>query len=200
MNTTSLAKLYDRLSPRERLPLIVAASGRGDQVEADRLLRSAPRIGYALPDYFGLADGVQNLALFHLLELLDLAAMYWRVSAAQADAESSPGKEGKVVAARLLATKRMFAFLFTVEADAWKQFCAEMQLDGELLLRGLPGYANLDLTEEEARRSAYSQEEATAWVRRKGNSTEEAVTVEAVVASMQEMVTWRAGWWGQGVA
>ena len=33
MNTNGLAKLYDRLTPKERLPLILAASARGDEAE-----------------------------------------------------------------------------------------------------------------------------------------------------------------------
>jgi hypothetical protein len=37
VNTQNLAKLYYRLTPRERLPLIIAAVEGGDQAEADRL-------------------------------------------------------------------------------------------------------------------------------------------------------------------
>ena len=43
MNTESLAKLYDRLTPFERVPLIAAAVSRGDEVERDRLVRSAAK-------------------------------------------------------------------------------------------------------------------------------------------------------------
>ena len=34
MTINDLAKLYDRLTPRERLPLIIAASERGDEAAA----------------------------------------------------------------------------------------------------------------------------------------------------------------------
>ena len=51
MNTKGLAKLYDRLRAAERLPLLVAASARGDEAEAQRLRRSAPRAARLLPDY-----------------------------------------------------------------------------------------------------------------------------------------------------
>jgi hypothetical protein len=58
MNTKVLAKLYDRLTPRERLPLILAASARNDEVEGQRLAQSAPRMALRLPDYHGLGEGL----------------------------------------------------------------------------------------------------------------------------------------------
>jgi hypothetical protein len=43
MNLRPLAKLYDRLTPLERLPLLIAAGAHGDQVEQERLNASAPK-------------------------------------------------------------------------------------------------------------------------------------------------------------
>jgi hypothetical protein len=57
VNTNGLAKLYDRLTPHERLPLIVAAAAWGDDQERQRLMGSAPKKLYEVPDYQGLADG-----------------------------------------------------------------------------------------------------------------------------------------------
>jgi hypothetical protein len=76
MNTDSLAKNYDVLSLAERLPLIHAASARGDSVEQERLKRSAPRVIYTVPDFFGLAEAFDEISTFHLLDLLDTAAAY----------------------------------------------------------------------------------------------------------------------------
>jgi hypothetical protein len=42
MTSTGLSKLYAHLLPRERLPLILAAQARGDEVEQQRLAASAP--------------------------------------------------------------------------------------------------------------------------------------------------------------
>jgi hypothetical protein len=42
MNFHRLTKLYDQLTPTERLPLIIAARARGDAVEQARLVESAP--------------------------------------------------------------------------------------------------------------------------------------------------------------
>src|SRR5947209_20597717 len=76
MNTNGLARHYDTLTPRERLPLIMAASARGDAVERDRLARSAPREHFSLPDYHGLAEGVLLAALLRGLAVLELAARF----------------------------------------------------------------------------------------------------------------------------
>jgi len=42
MNTASLARHYDALTPWERWPLLIAAEARADDVEHDRLAQSAP--------------------------------------------------------------------------------------------------------------------------------------------------------------
>jgi len=68
-----------RLDALGALPLIVAASSRADDVEVDRLIRSAPRHALRVPDYWGLAEGLKELATYYLLEQLDLAASYWQV-------------------------------------------------------------------------------------------------------------------------
>jgi len=78
MNTMPLAKLYSQLTPRERLPLIIAAGARGDEVEQKRLRASAPKEKLELPDYFGLARGLAEAGNYHLLTLLDLAAQFWQ--------------------------------------------------------------------------------------------------------------------------
>ena len=77
MTTNAPAKLYDRLKPQERLPLIIEAVDRGDRAEADRLSRPAPRIHVGLPDYPGLGEGLLLLSLFHPINQLDLAALFW---------------------------------------------------------------------------------------------------------------------------
>src|SRR5262245_50399752 len=110
MNTHGLARLYDRLTPRERLPLIMAASGRGDETERERLARSAPREEFRVPDYFGLADGIQMLALFHIIEVLKLTTLYWHASALLTD-EDFRATAGPDRRDRLLGTIRAFAYL-----------------------------------------------------------------------------------------
>jgi hypothetical protein len=77
MNTDDLAKLYDRLPPAERMPLIIGAGRRGDTVESRRLSQTAPRMSLTFPDYFPLSKALQESATWHVEQLLDLAAKFW---------------------------------------------------------------------------------------------------------------------------
>ena len=79
MNTHALARYYEVLTPWERLALLVAAAGRADEVESRRLAESAPKVGFRLPNYWGLAEGLDSLGKLDLLRQLDAAALYGRV-------------------------------------------------------------------------------------------------------------------------
>ncbi len=195
MNTNGLAKLYEHLTPKERLPLILAASARGDEAERDRLARSAPREGFRLPDYYGLAEGMLLASLFHLLELLDLAALYWQVNGLLEQEEALGKKANKALRDRFEGLTRMFAYLFLLKLDGWRRFCSEFRTDPELLMDGLPGYETAKRTEEEARTMTFTSEEATAWMRKRGNATAEAPKVETVAASLWAFVDSRTKWW-----
>ena len=46
---------------------MAAAAARGDAVEGDRLARSAPRMDCRVPDYWGLCEGLEELATLYLL-------------------------------------------------------------------------------------------------------------------------------------
>ena len=76
MTTKQQARYYQTLTPWERLTLIVAASVRGDGVEEDRLACSAPKQGFRVPDYWGLAEGLDDLAKQYVLKQLDLDVWY----------------------------------------------------------------------------------------------------------------------------
>jgi hypothetical protein len=148
VNPKALAKLYDRLTPRERLHLLLAAAVRGDEAEAQRLMRSAPRLHLSLPDYHGLSDGLLLLTFFHALDPLERGLLYWHATGAAAEAEEFPvGKEDTDVAERLWAVPRLTANRLGVEAHGWTRFRAELHLDGEALLRDLPCYETLQRTQ-----------------------------------------------------
>jgi hypothetical protein len=143
MNSKGLARHYGALTPWERLPLILAASARGDEAERDRLGRSAPRQVYVLPDYHGLEEGLLLLSLFHVLDLLHFTAIYRHAEAlAEQDAWlAQDGGEDDTQMSRSLGIARMAAYLLTCHFNGWRHFCAETNLDGELLLREIPGHA-----------------------------------------------------------
>jgi hypothetical protein len=199
MNTNGISKLYHQLSSRERLPLILAASARGDDLERDRLARSAPREAFRVPDYFGLADGIQMQAIFHVNQLLDLAAIYWRGSEMLAHAGEFPPEERKARRKQMRDLVRALAYTFTAHVDGWKRFCEEWKLDGEVLLQSLPGFGTVREAEQSARGMAFTAEEATDWMRRTGdNPTARPITADDVAARMQAFVESRAEWWGVG--
>jgi hypothetical protein len=65
MNTNGLARHYDKLTAWERLPLLLAAIGRGDDAEAERLASSAPTRTAQVAHYYGLWDGLALLSVCH---------------------------------------------------------------------------------------------------------------------------------------
>src|SRR5262249_22073310 len=81
MNTSSLARQYDALSPWERLPLVIAAVLRKDAVEERRLAQSASRKWFCIKDYWILTDGLISLAQSYVMRQLDFACCFGRLIA-----------------------------------------------------------------------------------------------------------------------
>ena len=79
---------------------------------------SAPRNGFRVPDYWGLADGLDDLAKLYLLEQLDLAAFYWRF-AAMLDQEPlvRPSRADRQRDERRWKLLKMLAYRYVVGAD-----------------------------------------------------------------------------------
>src|SRR5688572_413032 len=120
MNTKALARHYDTLTPGERFPLIVAAASRGDNLERDRLVSSAPRAAYSMTDYWMLANRFEFLAHFMLFKLLDLAACYLETFALSGEADEDRAA---------LEAALMLGYLFRAHRDGWHLFCAEVGVD-----------------------------------------------------------------------
>jgi hypothetical protein len=196
MNTKALAKLYDRLTPWERLPLILAAVDRGDDAEAQRLARSAPRVQLSLPDYHGLSEGLMLQTFFHVIGQLERGLLYWQLSGTAADWEEFPvGQDDKDFAERLWGVARLTAYRLSVEADGWARLCAELHVDGEALLRDLPCYDTLRRTEQAARLVACTAAEAAGCLRRLGPGDAALPTVEGVVLALRKFLESRVAWW-----
>jgi hypothetical protein len=196
VNIKTLAKLYDRLTPWERLPLIVAALERGDDAETHRLSRAAPRLHLSLPDYHGLSDGLMLLTFFHVIGQLERGLLYGHAAGAAAEAEEFPVDQGdKDLAERLWGVARLTAYRLNVEADGWTRFCAELHLDGEALLRDLPCYDTLQRTQQAARALAWTADEATDCLRRLGPGDAALPTVEGVARGLRKFLKARVAWW-----
>jgi hypothetical protein len=71
-----LAQHYVRLTPEERFRLILAAGGRGDDAEQDRLCKTAQRISLGMPDYAPWSHAYDELATMVFMEVLEEAAKH----------------------------------------------------------------------------------------------------------------------------
>jgi hypothetical protein len=144
----------------------VAASSRGDSVEEQRLISAAARKAFTVPDYWGLSEGLDDLLKLYLLEQLDLATVYWRLSA-YLDRVSQcrphgPDDERQEQRWQLL---RMLDYRCVVLADAWQLLCNELHLDPDVLAQDLPGYAAVQQVVQAARFVAFNAEEALDYLR-----------------------------------
>ena len=151
---------YQILTPWERLPLLVAAALRGDDVDQERLARSAPRNSFRSPDFWGLAEGIGNLAQLYLIRQLDLAAVYWRVMTYLEQGPLGRCAEDQPQEDRLGMMAKLTAYRFVVGTDGWNRFCADLHLDPDGPLRQLPGSDTLRHMEEIARLDAFTPEAA----------------------------------------
>jgi hypothetical protein len=183
MNTNGLAKHYGLLSPRERLPLIVAAADRGDDAEADRLAHSAGRVCHELVDYHGLGEGLLFLQFLHVNQLLQRTLTLSTAWGLLGKSPPPGQEEGPAVKLTGLERVRLQAYLLRVQADAWKRFCGELRIDPEAQLRDVPGYdaikPYLEAVAALTSPDALTPEEATALLRKMGgDANAQAPTVE----------------------
>jgi hypothetical protein len=91
MKANSLAKDYHRLTAEERFRLILAASGRGDEVEQERLIRASERITLSVPDHTPFVRAFDEVALLTFIELLEAASIHH--DALQWSSETAPLSE-----------------------------------------------------------------------------------------------------------
>jgi len=143
MDTQLLARHYDKLTPLERFPLIVAASARQDEAERERLVCSAPRTTWQMPHHWGVVRVFESLASFHFMKLLDLAARYCHAFSAvgrrrKKDADALDGWQDAMY----------LGYEFTTYLAGWRQFCAELHVDPEVFWKLLPGYETVKDAEE----------------------------------------------------
>jgi hypothetical protein len=193
MNMNGLAKHYDRLTPRERFPLILAAGLRGDQAEHARLIRSAPSKSFSVPNFRGLAEAFERLSSLILMSRLELALLYNQISALLRN--EMLAKQGAKDDLDLFNGLRMVAYRFLVRGRAWKELYAEGQIDAEALLKDLPGYDLVKLMEPEAGMVAFTPEEASDFMRKTAGESANVETVAETVAALREFLDYRAQSW-----
>jgi hypothetical protein len=148
MNTNGVAKNYAQLTPEERFRLILAASGRGDDAERERLGRAGKRITLSMPDHSPHAHALKELALVFYIELLDEAHRFTVMFLTSHDEPG--GRKGKKRARHNESDGADFilayGFLLRTKADGWKLFCERLNVPAFLLWRELPGFNWLQFT------------------------------------------------------
>lgn len=93
MTAHALARHYGNLTPEERFRLILAAGGRGDEIEEDRLVSAAPRISLSMPEHAPYGHAFDELALLVFIELQEEAARYLEASARADDIQDLFGED-----------------------------------------------------------------------------------------------------------
>lgn len=179
MNTKILSKHYGALSPAERLSLLMAAGARGDDVEHARVVGAAAWETWRVPDTFGRA--LAFLAVFspHRMERLELAALFFKMSAL---ADAAAGDR----AARYGDAARLYGYLVRVHGDAWARFCEAESLDPGVCEAVAPGNRTLEVAAGEADERGFTDAEAWEYVRRGAPDAPNALkTAESVAAELR---------------
>jgi hypothetical protein len=165
MNTNTVAKHYDRLTPQERFRLIVAAGARGDEAEQTRLINSAERIRLSVLDYFPHAEAFDELALAVFIELLEDAARFLDAFHRADDADfigqadsteqpNEPDEDSEAPAGAVPATQtawlrcldiaRAAGYVLQTKAAGWKLFCTRLTIPPFARWQALPGFERLE--------------------------------------------------------
>jgi hypothetical protein len=179
VTTNILAKKYPYLSADERFSLLLAASARGDEVEANRLANAAPPATFKVSDMFGRSLAFVVVSMIHRMELLNLAAHFFKATAI---ADSATGK----AAAQCDRAARMFGYLINIHAAGWLEFCERENLAPTIGTDGLPGEELLEKALEEARLMGFNENEAQKYANRRDVSISQLKTTVNVADDLQE--------------
>jgi len=180
MNSSRLANMYDRLTAKERLPLILAAEKRGDDIERQRLESSAPPRVVCCPDYLFRAQVVHMLTMMYVNEQLDHLAIYWHSNCWLAAQDKDPEL--------WLIIRDINAYRFCCGAEAWRRFCQEQNFDPQQLTAANYRGWFLDHCTERMPNDAPSREELEATLKAHGLDGTVAVTADTLLECWRELI------------
>lgn len=158
MTSAKLSKHYGALDPAERLALLLAAGARNDDVEHARLMGSAPRVTWQVPDTFGRALSLLIVSFQHRMKVLELAALFFRTRALATEMDGASAK-------RMANVAGVYGCLFRTHAEGWAQFCEAERLDPTVCERAAPGADVLRLATSEAETFVFDEARARVLVR-----------------------------------
>ncbi|GEM_PF-3077072 len=216
MNTHAIAKNYGCLTPEERFRLILAASGRGDEAERDRLANASLRVTLTVPDHLPCAQAFHELAWMFFIELVEDAARYFELFALPDDVEGatvkvkSKSKMGRKPAKhdagkspawqRSLDLALAVGFVLRTKAEGWMLFCERLNVPPLLLWEEFPGFDRFQRALALTEKAAFAPEGMLGWLNRirptgKPEWTEVPLTVAGVADATAEAFRRRAQWW-----
>jgi hypothetical protein len=140
---------YEKFSSRERISLFWDAMGRGDHAEADRLIDTCPVKTYRIQDLAYL-EGVRAIhdCCLHALLMIEQAAgrmlssmgfALWAIDGRRKDASDLADKACDAYA---LTRGRLLGYW-----AAWCEFCADVGVDPEAVIRATWGVVPNWITE-----------------------------------------------------
>lgn len=205
MKIPTLHRQYDAFTPEERFRLIVAASARGDEVESDRLQRSAMRLTLVTGEHVPWSHAFQELALLVYVELLADAAEYQDMlhHYAHADRDEDDDSPSPSLADRHRDVAYARGYFLRTKLAGWVMFCEARTLPPYLLWESLPGYdrfreiAALTETSETRPSLAFTSEELTAYLARfRPCDTPPTLSTPTTSAcELEETFLTRVRWW-----
>ena len=167
-----LQRRYDRLKEWERIPLLLAAEGRGDDDEYDRLRRTAPRTEWTIPD-IGMAEQALNiLSYMFAVQQLETASTFFFMAWNFVD------DKGELAEETLLALEACNYF-YSVNALAWTAFCKGLGIDPATLVKANHHSTVIEMITEGMLRHAPTREDYCASVAARGKDPNEIMTVES---------------------
>lgn len=195
-----LSRDYNLLTPEERFRLVLAASGRGDEAERDRLVRAGGKLVLSFPDHAPFAQALLELSYLTFMELLDAAAFFTDVLA-RADGLDDESPTGEAARGRRLDLALAAGYVLNAKAAGWALFRERLGVPPMLLWEPLPGCGRLRRVLGLAEGVAFTPEEMLAWLNRprpEGAPAPErvALTPEAVADANEREFRERARWWG----
>jgi hypothetical protein len=222
MTDLALQRHYSELSGEERFRLILAASGRGDTVEKERLSKAAHRIELVTPDHAPASFGFNNLSLMTYIELLDAAGFYREVMTMEEHEEDLKFErewkgrieemeddeeeyvpldvQGLKPDKRSLGMTLAAGCILREKARGWVLFCERIGVPPFLLWDDLPGYDRLKRDMDIAETFAFSREALLRWCNRKEEPGEqkikEVISAEQCAVEAELLYRKQVEWWG----
>ncbi len=221
MNPDSVAKHYKSLTPEERFRLILAASGRSDDVDRDRLAQSGSRLNLSWKDHAPFAKAFDEIASLAFLELLEDAQRYvefWNLARSAADDEkpkktpkaTPKGKEESPtdsIEEELTEAEHCFdlamaaGFVLKTRAAGWQLFCERLSVPPFVLWEVLPGYERLKRALDRTERAAFVAEGFLRWMNHNRPAedppwTELTLTASDLADATEAAFRERVAWWG----